>query len=67
MGDVHRLILQHSTSWIKRRIRSGTIAIQRDPRDSRFLFPDTPDGIAALHELKSGVQNHLVIDARPNK
>jgi hypothetical protein len=59
--------LQVSTSWIKRRIRNGTITIQRDPRDSRFLFPDTPDSIAALQELKSGARNHLVIDPRPNK
>jgi DNA invertase Pin-like site-specific DNA recombinase len=58
---------QVSTSWIKRRIRNGTITIQRDPRDSRFLFPDTPDSIAALQELKSGARNHLVIDQRPNK
>jgi hypothetical protein len=59
--------LQVSTSWIKRRIRNGTITIRRDPRDSRFLFPDTPESIAALHELKSGARNHLVIDPRPNK
>jgi hypothetical protein len=59
--------LQVSASWIKRRIRNGTIAIQRDSRDSRYLFPDTPDGIAALRELKSGARDHLVIDPRPNK
>jgi hypothetical protein len=59
--------LHVSTSWIKRRIRNGTITIRRDPRDSRFLFPDTPESIAALHELKSGARNHLVIDPRPNK
>ena len=59
--------LEVSTSWIKRRIRNGTIAIQRDPRDSRFLFPDTPAGIAALRDLKSGARDHLVIDPRPNK
>lgn len=44
--------LQVSSSWVKRRIRDGTIDIQRDPRDKRFLFPDTPDGIAALQDLK---------------
>jgi DNA invertase Pin-like site-specific DNA recombinase len=59
--------LEVSTSWIKRRIRNGTIAIQRDLRDNRFLFPDTPDGITALQELKSGARDHLVIDPRPNK
>jgi DNA invertase Pin-like site-specific DNA recombinase len=59
--------LQVSTSWIKRRIRNGTIAIQRDPRDSRYLFPDTPDSITALQELKSGARDHLAIDPRPNK
>lgn len=59
--------LQVSTSWIKRRIRNGTITVQRDPRDNRYLFPDTPDGIAALQELKSGARDHLIIDPRPNK
>ena len=59
--------LQVSTSWIKRRIRNGTITIQRDPRDNRYLFPDTPDGISALQDLKSGARDHLVIDPRPNK
>jgi DNA invertase Pin-like site-specific DNA recombinase len=59
--------LQVSTSWIKRRIRNGTITVQRDPRDNRYLFPDTPDGISALQELKSGARDHLVIDPRPNK
>ena len=59
--------LEVSTSWIKRRIRNGTIAIQRDPRDSRYLFPNTSDGITALRELKSGIRDHLVVDPRPNK
>jgi DNA invertase Pin-like site-specific DNA recombinase len=59
--------LQVSTSWIKRRIRNGTITVQRDPRDNRYLFPDTPDGLSALQELKSGARDHLVIDPRPNK
>jgi hypothetical protein len=59
--------LQVSTSWIKRRIRNGTISIKRDPRDNRFLFPDTPDGMAALKELKSGARDHLIVDPRPNQ
>jgi hypothetical protein len=59
--------LQVSTSWIKRRIRNGTITVQRDPRDNRYLFPDTPDGLSALQELKSGARDHLVIDPRPYK
>ena len=59
--------LQVSTSWIKRRIRNGTITIKRDPRDNRFLFPDTPEGMAALRELKSGVRNHLIVDPRSNQ
>jgi len=58
--------LQVSTSWIKRRIRDGIIQIRRDPRDKRYLFPDTPDSITALKELKSGIRNHLVIDPRLN-
>jgi DNA invertase Pin-like site-specific DNA recombinase len=65
--DIVAQRLQVSTSWIKRRIRNGIIAIQRDPQDNRFLFPDTPEGIAALQELKSGARDHLVIDPRPNK
>ncbi len=54
-----------SSSWIKRRIRAGIITIQRDPRDNRFLFPDTPDSVAALQKLRSGVLGRLVIDPRP--
>ncbi len=57
--------LSVSSSWIKRRIRAGTITIQRDPRDKRFLFPDTPDSVAALQKLRSGALDHLVIDPRP--
>ena len=59
--------LQVSTTWVKRRIHNGTITIQRDLQDKRFLFPDTPESIAALKELKSGGRNHLVIDPRPDK
>ena len=59
--------LKVSAAWIKRRIRNGTIQIQRDPRDKRFLFPDTPESIAAIKALKSGQRRHLVVDPRPNK
>jgi DNA invertase Pin-like site-specific DNA recombinase len=59
--------LQVSTSWIKRRIRNGSIQIQRDPHDKRFLFPDTPESIAAVKALKSGRRSHLVVDPRPTK
>jgi hypothetical protein len=59
--------LQVSTSWVKRRIRDGVISVQRDSHDNRFLFPNTPESIAALHELKSGVRNHLVIAPRANR
>ena len=56
-----------SSSWIKRRIRSGTIDIQRDTWDKRFLFPDTEASIVALRELKTGARDHLVFDPRANK
>jgi DNA invertase Pin-like site-specific DNA recombinase len=56
-----------SSSWIKRRIRSGTINIQRDPWDKRFLFPDTEASIVALRELKTGARDHLDFDPRANK
>ena len=59
--------LQVSRSWFKRRIHSGTISITRDPRDKRYLFPDTPESIAALEELKSGARDHLAIDPRANQ
>jgi excisionase family DNA binding protein len=59
--------LQVSRTWVKRRIHNGTITIQRDPRDKRYLFPDTPAGIAGLKELKSGERKHLVVDPRPTK
>ncbi|MCF8710378.1 recombinase family protein [Rhizorhapis sp. SPR117] len=60
-------MLEVSNSWIKRRIRDGIIEIRRDPHDKRFLFPDTPEGMAALQELKSGARNHLVVAPRANK
>lgn len=56
-----------SRSWIKKRIRTQTIKIQRDPRDKRFLFPETEASITALQELKAGARNYLVFDPRPNK
>jgi hypothetical protein len=59
--------LQVSRSWIKRRIHAGTIDIHRDPTDKRFLFPDTPDSIEALRELKAGTRVHLVVEPRPIK
>ena len=59
--------LQISSSWIKRRIHSGAIEIQRDPKDNRYLFPDTEASIAALMELRAGTRDHLVIDPRANK
>jgi predicted DNA-binding transcriptional regulator AlpA len=60
-------MLQVSDSWIKRRIRDDIIQIRRDPHDKRFLFPDTPEGMAALQELKSGIRNHLEVAPRANK
>jgi len=59
--------LQVSSSWVKRRIRNGIISVQSDPHDKRFLFPNTAECIAALQELKSGVQDHLVVASRANK
>jgi hypothetical protein len=59
--------LQVSRSWIKRRIHDGTIVVQRDSYDKRYLFPDTPEGFATLNELKSGKRKHLIVDPRPNK
>lgn len=59
--------LQVPSSWIKRRIHDGTIVVQRDSYDKRYLFPDIPEGITALNELKSGKRKHLIIDPRPNK
>jgi hypothetical protein len=66
MADVAQC-LQVSTSWVKRRIHSGVIKVERDPHDKRFLFPDTAESIAALQELKSGVRDHLVIAPRANR
>lgn len=59
--------LNVSREWIKRRIHNGTIAIQRDPYDKRYLFPDTPVTITALQGIKAGLRRHLVIAPRPNK
>jgi hypothetical protein len=59
--------LNISREWIKRRIHNGTIAIQLDPYDKRYLFPDTPETIAALQDIKAGLRRHLLIAPRPNK
>ena len=53
-----------SDSWLKRRIRSGIIQVQRDLHDKRFLVPDTVEARNALQELKSGTRHDLAISPR---
>src|SRR5215203_5093712 len=59
--------LQVSRSWIDRRIRDGTIAIDRDVAAKRYLFPDTEDSRAALQRLKSGEAHHLDVAPSANQ
>ncbi len=48
-----------SCSWIRYRIRNGTIRIDQNATHKRVLFPDIPATIAALQELKSGALDHI--------
>jgi DNA invertase Pin-like site-specific DNA recombinase len=51
--------LQVSRHWIDRRIRDGTIAIDRDAATQRYLFPDTADTLAGFRGLKAGEVHRL--------
>jgi DNA invertase Pin-like site-specific DNA recombinase len=59
--------LQVARSWIDRRIRTGTIEIERDAVDKRFLFPDTEETLAAMQALKTSQKNRIQIASRADE
>jgi hypothetical protein len=40
--------------WVYDRIHNGTIHVTRDPDTNLYLFPDTPNTIARLRQLRQG-------------
>ena len=59
--------LQVARSWIDRRIRTGTIEIERDAVDTRFLFPNTEETLAAMQALKTGQKSRIQIASRADE
>ena len=47
-------VLDVPLHWVYQRIERGEIQIQLDPERKLYLFPDTPEQIAQLKELKAG-------------
>jgi DNA invertase Pin-like site-specific DNA recombinase len=45
--------------WIYHLIRTGKIQITRDPQTGLYLFPDQPDTLDLLQQLKAGTVNNL--------
>jgi len=58
--------LQVSRYWLEKRIRNGTIAIERDAEVQRYLFPDAKATITAFQQLKSGKTDHLEFAVKPD-
>jgi hypothetical protein len=54
-------------AWIHHRIRTGKIEITRDGATRMYLFPDTPETIAALTRLKSGEIGRINFRAGPSR
>ena len=45
--------------WIYDHIHRGTIAITKDPTTRLYLFPDRPQTLKRLKELKAGTRRHI--------
>jgi hypothetical protein len=43
-----------STPWIYDRIHKGTIQVAKDRQRQLFLFPDRPETLAQLQQLRDG-------------
>lgn len=56
--------LDVTAHWIYDRINNGTIAIARDERTGLYLFPDHPNTLAKLQELRAGEIERLAFDAK---
>ena len=46
--------LKTSAHWVYDRIHNGTITITRDRQTKLYLFPDTPDTLQRLGQLRKG-------------
>jgi DNA invertase Pin-like site-specific DNA recombinase len=46
--------LEVSVHWIYDRIHNGTIHLAKDAHNGLYLFPDTPETLALLRDLKAG-------------
>ena len=47
--------LKTPAHWIYDRIHNGTIRVARDRQTNLYLFPDTPEMLARLQQLRQGV------------
>jgi len=56
--------LDVTAHWIYDRINNGTIAIARDERTGLYMFPDHPNTLAKLQELRAGEIERLAFDAK---
>jgi DNA invertase Pin-like site-specific DNA recombinase len=48
--------------WLYDRIHNGTVTVTRDAGSGLYLFPDTPETVHALAQLKTGELERLAID-----
>ena len=51
--------LKLERSWIYDRIHNGTIQVTFDPERKLYLFPNTPETLARLRQLRAGKLNSL--------
>ncbi len=51
-----------SQQWLYYRIYAGQIDVRRDEATSLYLFPDHPDTLAQLHQLKMGLCKVVHLD-----
>jgi len=51
--------LEISKHWIYDRIHNGTIAVKKDASTGSYLFPDKPDTLQKLRQLREGQIDHL--------
>jgi hypothetical protein len=52
--------------WIYDHIKRGTLAITKDPTTRLYLFPDQPQTLKKLKELKDGTRRHIQFHDSPS-
>jgi hypothetical protein len=57
--------LERSPHWIYHRIANGTIEVSRDPHYRTFLFPDLPETLLRLRQLRDGTVHTLPFQHGP--